>query len=193
MKDSWVTPFAGGRDEVFLATKCANIWTKADPRNWVDQWQTRICPLGLLKRLGVDHIDLYYQHRVDPDTPIEDTVGAIAELVKAGKVKYLGLSEASPATIWRAHKNQVLVDRVKTIAARCRATEAFLASVPPEFRARITVSRASADHLGEPKSVVASPTGNLGNHYSIPCMVQKRTLHHHRCAGETRKYRESLL
>src|SRR6202167_6226978 len=104
MKDSWVTPFAGGRDEVFLATKCANIWTKADPRNWVDQWQTRICPLGLLKRLGVDHIDLYYQHRVDPDTPIEETVGAMAELVKAGKVKYLGLSEASPATIRRAHK-----------------------------------------------------------------------------------------
>ena len=57
-----------------------------------------------LKRLGVDHIDLYYQHRVDPQTPIEDTVGAMAELVKAGKVKYLGLSEASPATIRRAHK-----------------------------------------------------------------------------------------
>ena len=57
-----------------------------------------------LKRLGVDHIDLYYQHRVDPQTPIEETVGAMAELVKAGKVKYLGLSEASPATIRRAHK-----------------------------------------------------------------------------------------
>jgi aryl-alcohol dehydrogenase-like predicted oxidoreductase len=57
-----------------------------------------------LKRLGTDHIDLYYQHRVDPQTPIEETVGAMAELVKAGKVKYLGLSEASPATIRRAHK-----------------------------------------------------------------------------------------
>jgi aryl-alcohol dehydrogenase-like predicted oxidoreductase len=54
--------------------------------------------------LGVDHIDLYYQHRVDPLTPIEDTVGAMSELVKAGKVKYLGLSEASPATIRKAHK-----------------------------------------------------------------------------------------
>ena len=54
--------------------------------------------------MGVDHIDLYYQHRVDPQTPIEDTVGAMAALVKAGKVKYLGLSEASPATIRRAHK-----------------------------------------------------------------------------------------
>jgi aryl-alcohol dehydrogenase-like predicted oxidoreductase len=57
-----------------------------------------------LKRLGVDHIDLYYQHRVDPKTPIEETVEAMAGLVKAGKVKYLGLSEASPATIRRAHR-----------------------------------------------------------------------------------------
>ena len=59
---------------------------------------------GSLKRLGVDHIDLYYQHRVDADVPIEDTVGAMAELVKAGKVRYLGLSEAGPATIRRAHR-----------------------------------------------------------------------------------------
>lgn len=58
---------------------------------------------GCLRRLGVDHIDLWYQHRVDPAVPIEDTVGAMAEQVKAGKVKYLGLSEASPATIRRAH------------------------------------------------------------------------------------------
>jgi aryl-alcohol dehydrogenase-like predicted oxidoreductase len=56
-----------------------------------------------LKRLGVDHIDLYYQHRVDRETPIEETVGAMAELVRAGKVRHLGLSEASPATIRRAH------------------------------------------------------------------------------------------
>src|SRR5689334_20549297 len=58
---------------------------------------------GSLRRLGVDHIDLYYQHRVDPETPIEDTVGAMAELVHQGKVRYLGLSEAAPATIRRAH------------------------------------------------------------------------------------------
>ena len=56
-----------------------------------------------LERLGVDHIDLYYQHRVDPDVPIEETVGAMGELVAAGKVRYLGLSEAAPATIRRAH------------------------------------------------------------------------------------------
>jgi aryl-alcohol dehydrogenase-like predicted oxidoreductase len=58
---------------------------------------------GSLRRLGIDHIDLYYQHRVDPGVPIEDTVGAMAELVRQGKVRCLGLSEASPATIRRAH------------------------------------------------------------------------------------------
>src|SRR5436189_151197 len=62
------------------------------------------CSEASLKRLGVDTIDLYYQHRVDPKTPIEDTVGAMAELVKEGKVRFLGLSEAAPDTIRRAHK-----------------------------------------------------------------------------------------
>jgi aryl-alcohol dehydrogenase-like predicted oxidoreductase len=95
------------RNEVFLATKFANIRTKAEPNRWSlsgkPEYVRQACDASL-KRLGVDHIDLYYQHRVDPQTPIEETVGAMAELVKAGKVKYLGLSEASPATIRRAHK-----------------------------------------------------------------------------------------
>lgn len=64
----------------------------------------KACCDASLKRLGVDHIDLYYQHRVDPATPIEETVGAMADLVKAGKVRYLGLSEADPQTITRAHQ-----------------------------------------------------------------------------------------
>jgi aryl-alcohol dehydrogenase-like predicted oxidoreductase len=97
----------GRRDEVFLATKFANIRRKDDPTYWAisgkPDYVKSACDASL-KRLGVDHIDLYYQHRVDPQTPIEETVGAMAELVKAGKVKYLGLSEASPATIRRAHK-----------------------------------------------------------------------------------------
>jgi aryl-alcohol dehydrogenase-like predicted oxidoreductase len=97
----------GRRDEVFLATKFANIRKKDDPTYWVisgkPEYVRQACDASL-KRLGVEHIDLYYQHRVDPNTPIEDTVGAMAELVRAGKVKYLGLSEASPATIRRAHK-----------------------------------------------------------------------------------------
>jgi aryl-alcohol dehydrogenase-like predicted oxidoreductase len=95
------------RDEVFLATKFANIRKKEDPTHWSlsgkPEYVKAACDASL-KRLGIDHIDLYYQHRVDPNTPIEDTVGAMAELVQAGKVKYLGLSEASPATIRRAHK-----------------------------------------------------------------------------------------
>jgi aryl-alcohol dehydrogenase-like predicted oxidoreductase len=95
------------RDEVFLATKFANIRKKDDPTFWAlsgkPEYVKAACDASL-KRLGLDHIDLYYQHRVDPETPIEDTVGAMAELVKAGKVKYLGLSEASPKTIRRAHK-----------------------------------------------------------------------------------------
>ncbi len=95
------------RDEVFLATKFGNVRKKEDPAFWQvsgrPEYVRASCDASL-KRLGLDHIDLYYQHRVDPHTPIEETVGAMGELVKAGKVKYLGLSEASPATIRRAHK-----------------------------------------------------------------------------------------
>ncbi len=95
------------RDEVFLATKFANLRRRDDPTFWgisgKPEYVRQACDASL-KRLGLDHIDLYYQHRVDADTPIEETVGAMAELVQAGKVKYLGLSEASPATIRRAHK-----------------------------------------------------------------------------------------
>ena len=97
----------GRRDQVFLATKFANIRTRENPDVWnvsgKPEYVKQACDASL-KRLGVDYIDLYFQHRVDPKTPIEDTVGAMAELVSAGKVKYLGLSEASPATIRRAHK-----------------------------------------------------------------------------------------
>ncbi|HTQ31400.1 MAG TPA: aldo/keto reductase [Opitutaceae bacterium] len=97
----------GRRDEVFLATKFANVRTRQNPGVWQingrPEYVQAACEASL-KRLGVDHIDLYYQHRVDPQTPIEETVGAMAALVKQGKVKYLGLSEASPATIRRAHK-----------------------------------------------------------------------------------------
>lgn len=98
---------AGKRDRVFLATKFGIV---RDPQNAEVRGisgtpdYVRKAVYGSLRRLGVDHIDLYYQHRVDPQTPIEDTVGAMAELVKAGKVRYLGLSEASPETIARAAK-----------------------------------------------------------------------------------------
>ncbi|RMT58017.1 hypothetical protein ALP29_02620 [Pseudomonas syringae pv. avii] len=98
---------AGKRDQVFLASKFGIVRDPANPivrgvngrpeyiRNAID---------GTLQRLGVDTLDLYYQHRIDPDVAIEETVGAMADLVKQGKVRYLGLSEASAAALERAHK-----------------------------------------------------------------------------------------
>ena len=93
------------RADIVLATKFANR-TDDKGNRFVDgrPEYVREAVEGSLKRLGTDYIDLYYQHRVDRSVPIEDTVGAMAELVKAGKVKYLGLSEAAPETIERAHK-----------------------------------------------------------------------------------------
>jgi len=93
------------RSQVVLATKFGNVrtpdggWAGVDGR----PEYVRQCCDGSLQRLGLDYIDLYYQHRVDPKVPIEATVGAMAELVQQGKVRYLGLSEAAPATVRRAH------------------------------------------------------------------------------------------
>ncbi|HZX07497.1 aldo/keto reductase [Kribbella sp.] len=97
---------ADRRDEVFLATK---FGITGDPRNPADRGVSgapeyvRSAIDRSLRRLGTDHVDLYYQHRMDPAVPVEETVGAMAELVRAGKVRYLGLSEASAETIRRAH------------------------------------------------------------------------------------------
>jgi aryl-alcohol dehydrogenase-like predicted oxidoreductase len=96
---------AGRRDEVQLATKFGNERRPDGTRvgiNGSPEYVRRACDASLA-RLGVDHLDLYYQHRVDPAVPIEETVGAMGELVEAGKVRFLGLSEASAATIRRAH------------------------------------------------------------------------------------------
>src|SRR5271155_2420364 len=96
----------GKRDQVVLATKFGIVRDPSNPQirgvNGKPDYVKRSCEESL-KRLGVDHIDLYYQHRVDPDTPIEETVGAMAQLVTEGKVRYLGLSEAARDTIRRAH------------------------------------------------------------------------------------------
>jgi aryl-alcohol dehydrogenase-like predicted oxidoreductase len=94
------------RDDVILATKFGNV--RGEDGSWLGingrpDYVRKACDASL-QRLGVDTIDVYYQHRVDPETPIEDTVGAMADLVNAGKVRYLGLSEAAPQTIRRAHK-----------------------------------------------------------------------------------------
>jgi aryl-alcohol dehydrogenase-like predicted oxidoreductase len=95
----------GCRDRVVLATKFGIVRDPADPtKRGVDgrPEYVRACCEASLKRLGVEVIDLYYQHRVDPNTPIDDTVGAMADLVRQGKVRYLGLSEASAETLRRA-------------------------------------------------------------------------------------------
>ncbi len=96
---------AGRRDDVVLATKFGIVRDEDGTRRGIDsspEYVRRACDASL-QRLGIDHIDLYYQHRVDPTTPIEETVGALAELVTEGKVRFLGLSEAAPDTIRRAH------------------------------------------------------------------------------------------
>jgi len=93
------------RDQVIVATKFGNVRAADGALLGVDgrpEYVRSACD-DSLQRLGMDYIDLYYQHRVDADTPIEDTIGAMAELVAAGKVRYLGMSEAAPATIRRAH------------------------------------------------------------------------------------------
>jgi aryl-alcohol dehydrogenase-like predicted oxidoreductase len=93
------------RDRVVLATKFGNVRTESGGFAGISgkpDYVRQACDASL-KRLGVDVIDLYYQHRVDPTVPIEDTIGAMAELVQQGKVRYLGMSEAAPATIRRAH------------------------------------------------------------------------------------------
>ncbi|RSM39832.1 aldo/keto reductase [Amycolatopsis balhimycina DSM 5908] len=94
---------AGRRDEVVLATKFGIVWNDGVMGARGDAEYVRQSCDESLRRLGVDHIDLYYQHRVDPDTPIEETWGALASLVEAGKIRYAGISEASAATIRAAH------------------------------------------------------------------------------------------
>jgi aryl-alcohol dehydrogenase-like predicted oxidoreductase len=95
----------GKRDSVVLATKFGNVRSEEGGFLGIQgspEYVRKACDASL-QRLGVDHIDLYYQHRVDPKVAIEETIGAMAELVKAGKVRYLGMSEAAPATIRRAN------------------------------------------------------------------------------------------
>ena len=96
---------AGRRDQVVIATKFGTIQHRGDGTYGLDgsPENVRLSVEGSLQRLGTDHIDLYYQHRMDPNTPIEETVGALADLIAEGKILHYGLSEAAPATIRRAH------------------------------------------------------------------------------------------
>jgi aryl-alcohol dehydrogenase-like predicted oxidoreductase len=142
----------GRRQEVVLATKFGIVRDPTQPMirgiNGTPDYVRQSCE-GSLKRLGVDVIDLYYQHRVDPDTPIEDTVGAMAQLVKEGKVRYLGLSEAGAQTLRRActvHPITALQseyslwtrDPEDEILATCRALGIGLVAYSPLGRGFLT-------------------------------------------------------
>ncbi len=142
----------GCRNKVVLATKFGIVRDPNDPSvrgiNGRPEYVRQCCEASL-KRLGVDHMDLYYQHRVDPKTPIEDTVGAMADLVKEGKVRYLGLSEASAQTLRRAAKVHSITalqteyslwtrDPEDEILATCRALEIGFVAYSPLGRGFLT-------------------------------------------------------
>jgi aryl-alcohol dehydrogenase-like predicted oxidoreductase len=150
----------GRRDQVVLATKFGNVRSETGAFLGVNgrpEYVRQACDRSL-QRLGVDTIDLYYQHRVDPNTPIEDTVGAMAELVTAGKVRHLGLSEAAPGTIRRAaavHPIAALQteyslwtrDQEEGVLATCRDLGIAFVAYSPLGRGFLTGRFRSADDL----------------------------------------------
>jgi aryl-alcohol dehydrogenase-like predicted oxidoreductase len=152
----------GRRDQVVLATKFGNVRGPQGEFLGVSgrpEYVRGACEASL-KRLGVEVIDLYYQHRVDPATPIEDTVGAMAELVRAGKVRYLGLSEAAPATLRRAcavHPIAALQteyslwtrDPEREILATCRELKVGFVAYSPLGRGFLTGCFQTAGDLAE--------------------------------------------
>jgi aryl-alcohol dehydrogenase-like predicted oxidoreductase len=162
---------AGRRDEVVLATKFGNVRDPNDPTarsvNGKPEYVKSACE-GSLQRLGVDHIDLYYQHRVDPNTPIEDTVGAMAELVQEGKVRYIGLSEAAPDTLRRANAvHQVTAlqteysmwtrDPADQVLPTCRELGIGFVAYSPLGRGFLTGAIKSIDTLSEGDFRLSTP------------------------------------
>ena len=152
---------AGKRNKVILATKFGNLG-KVNPERPVDgrpEYVMVSCERSL-KRLGTDMIDLYYQHRVDPEVPIEDTVGAMAKLVEQGKVRHLGLSEAAPDTIRRAHATHPIAalqteyslwtrDVEDDILPTCRELGIGFVGYAPVGRGFLTGTILSQDGLAE--------------------------------------------
>jgi aryl-alcohol dehydrogenase-like predicted oxidoreductase len=153
---------AGRRDEVVLATKFGNAARSDSSERRIDGRPAYVRGAidASLERLGVDHVDLYYQHRVDADTPIEETVGAMAELVAAGKVRHLGLSEASAETIRRAHAVQPITalqseyslwsrDPERGVLATCRELGIGFVAYSPLGRGFLAGRFSSPDELDE--------------------------------------------
>jgi aryl-alcohol dehydrogenase-like predicted oxidoreductase len=151
------------RDRVVLATKFGIVRDPADPTFLGiqgDPAYVRKCCEASLRRLGVEEIDLYYQHRSDPSTPVEDTVGAMADLVKEGKVRHLGLSEAAPETIRRAHSVHPITavqsewslwsrDLEDEVVGTCRELEIGIVPYSPLGRGFLTGAIKSPDDLAE--------------------------------------------
>lgn len=173
---------AGRRDEVVLATKFGFANRLGEPTAIRgDAAYVREACDASLRRLGVDHIDLYYQHRVDPDVPIEETVGAMAELVAAGKVRHLGLSEASAATLRRAHAVHPIAalqsewslwtrDLEQEIAPVCRELGIGLVPFSPLGRGFLTGRYTSVEGLPESDLRRSQPRfadGNLEQNLAI--------------------------
>ncbi len=153
---------SGHRDEAFLATKFAVKRGEGGSFLGISgrpEYVQEACEASL-KRLGVEHIDLYYQHRVDPDVPIEDTVGAMAKLVEQGKVRWLGLSEAASATIRRASKVHPIAalqtelslwsrDPEAELLETCRELGMLFVAYSPLGRGMLTGNIRSRDDLAE--------------------------------------------
>ncbi len=179
---------AGRRDEVVLATKFGFANRLGEPtliRG--DAAYVRQACEASLRRLGVDHIDLYYQHRVDPQVPIEETVGAMAELVKAGKVRHLGLSEAGAATVRRAHAVHPVAalqsewslwtrDLEAEIAPLCRELGIGLVPFSPLGRGFLTGRYSSVEGLAETDVRRSQPRfadGNLERNLAIVAALEE--------------------
>ncbi|MFH8640244.1 aldo/keto reductase [Streptomyces goshikiensis] len=179
---------AGRRDGVVLATKFGFANRLGEPtlvRG--DAAYVRQACEASLRRLGVDHIDLYYQHRVDPQVPIEETVGAMAELVQAGKVRHLGLSEAGASTIRRAHAVHPITalqsewslwtrDLEAEIAPVCRELGIGLVPFSPLGRGFLTGRYSSVDGLAETDVRRSQPRfadGNLERNLAIVARIDE--------------------
>src|SRR5882762_8682279 len=161
----------GKRDEVILATKFGIVRDPKNPSargvNGTPDYVKRSCERSL-KRLGTDYIDLYYQHRVDPETPIEETVGALAELVEEGKIRHIGLSEASANTLRRAVKVHSIAalqteyslwtrDPEAEILPTCRELGIGFVAYSPLGRGFLTGKYRSAGDFGENDFRLSTP------------------------------------
>lgn len=192
---------ADRRDQVAIATKFG-IVRGDDPRargvRGDAEYVRQACDASL-RRLGVDHIDLYYQHRVDPTVPIEETVGAMAELVAAGKIRHLGLSEASAATIRRAHQVHPITavqsewslwsrDIEESVAPTCRELGIGLVPYSPLGRGMLTGRyRSTAEFPADDFRRVGQPRfagGNLEHNLRMVAALEKLAAERQVTAGQ---------